>query len=139
MSARARRIVSKVETDNGRVAKTEFHPEIGWLLVDGVREITIVERFRAQGDPVHRATTDWKPDDAIRIYLKQDMDGIEISVDRERGGVWWPMFDRPRLVIRFDDAFASERKIHVSVAGGDLKEPIHMGAVALLPAPKPTE
>ena len=139
MSARARKVVSKVEADDGQVAKTEFHPENGWLLVDGVREVVIISRFRAQSDPVHRATTDWKPDDAIRIRVEQGADSIEISVDRERGGAWWQRYECPKLTIGFDNAFERERKIHLLVAGGDLKEPIQVGAVALLPAPKPTE
>jgi len=71
--------------------------------------------------------------------VKRDGDGIEIFLDRERGGVWWSPYKNPTLRVKFDCPLVDDRKIRIEACGGDLKEPVQIGEVPLLPPPKPIE
>lgn len=142
MSVRVHKVVSKAEIEGGKIVKTEIHPDDDWVLVDGADDATIIERFRANTHTASSATTDHKPNDAIRIHVKRDGDKIEIGIDRERGGAWWTPFEIPKLTIRFDyfqEFFLeADRKIRLFLEGGTLKkERIAIGEVNLFPPAKP--
>lgn len=141
MRASVHKVVSKVEmtqSDGSRVVKTEIHPEDGWVLVDGAPNVTIVEGFRVQHQVGDYAVTDWRPDDAIRVRVMREpiRDEIVICIDRERGGEWWPESECPTVVVHFDYPMGKNRRIRLSVKGGDLAKPVQIGNVALLPPAK---
>jgi len=136
MSVRVHKIVSKAELEGGRMVKTEIHPDDGWVLVDGARDTTVIHRFRLREDGYQ--LTDWAPNDAIRVRTQKQLGGdLEISLDREDGGDWWSRDKLPQISVLFRSV-GPEKKIRLVVRGGDLKEPIPLGEVDLLPAAKPT-
>ena len=134
--ASVQKVVSKLEMDGGGIVKTEFHPDQGWLLVDGWVDMTVVHSFRAQIQACDYPITRHEPNDAIRLAIRRDGDGITIAIDRERGGVWWPPMKLPTLNVRFGSPIDEDRKITISVEGGDLKKPVEVGKTPLFPAAK---
>lgn len=144
MGASVHKIVHKIELAGGRVIKFTVDPNRdGWVLVEGAQKVTVIQRFEIYGHDGSLCDPG-DANDSLRVSIEQNVVAkkTEISVDRERGGKWWRPFDLPRLVFHFMDLSGfTGKKPHLKVTtmGGDLKMPIEIGMVDLLPPAKTRE